>query len=214
MKKVLYSALYAEDGFPFQGLAERVQVVGRAHDMIEPDSILVLWGGADIDPALYGHRESKTTYTSEYRDNAEWKMLQMAMAMGIPIIGVCRGAQMLCAAAGGFLIQDVTRHAGYNHTCKTYDNQIFNVNSIHHQMMAGLEGVDHTLLAWSEHNRSQHYLIQDDMVYNPPAGWREPEMVDFPAIKGLAIQWHPEAMQENCAATEFILKEFKERYVS
>ena len=212
MKKVLYSAMFDNEAYPFHVLAERVETVKLPSEMPERDSVLVLWGGADINPKYYNHKSSKTTYTSARRDPLEWDLLHHAITRGIPIIGVCRGAQMLCAAAGGYLIQDTTSHAGPRHMCTTFDGEEFVVNSIHHQMMAGLEGVDHQLLAWTSQNKSRHYLIQNDQVYTPPKNWVEPEMVDFPSIKGLAVQWHPEGMDNTSLATQFILKHYGERY--
>ena len=211
MKKVLYSISFGSDAYPFHDLAQRVQVVRHADAIVEEDSVVVVWGGADINPNLYNHPTSKTTYCYNARDDLEWKSMQRAIKMGIPIIGVCRGAQMLCAAAGGFLIQDVTNHAGYGHTITTPDGSVISVNSIHHQMMAGLERVDHELLAWSTENRSTHYTWKNDLTYPTPAGFKEPEMVWFPRIKGMAVQWHPEAMKEDCLATQYIMKEYHAR---
>lgn len=210
MKKVLYSAYYA-GAFPFGDLAEFEVKVNSPDEMTETNSLLVLWGGADINPNFYGHPKSRTTSCFSGRDFVEWGCLKRAVALGIPIIGVCRGAQMLCAAAGGFLLQDVHNHAGSNHTITTKYGDVLRVNSIHHQMMAGLENVEHDLLAWSTENRSGIYTWKDDQDYVPPSGFKEPEMVYFPKIKGYAVQWHPEAMHEESPATQFILGEYHER---
>lgn len=211
MKNVLYSAAFGGDCYPFHNLARKVEVVKEAEQMKEKNAVLVVWGGADISPTLYGHAKSRLTWPSDYRDKIEWAAMKRAVALGIPIIGICRGAQMLCALAGGFLIQDVSNHQG-GHGIRTYDGSVMAVNSIHHQMMAGLENVEHELLAWvAPKNRSNAYLWKDDQEYVVPEGFKEPEMVYFPKIKGYAIQWHPEAMPEECQATEFILKEYYER---
>jgi len=202
MKKILYSVMYG-GAYPFEDLAENVVPVRSPDQMVERDAILVVWGGADISPALYGHKPSKTIYTSPTRDAVEWPCMKRAVEMGIPIIGVCRGAQMLCALAGGFLLQDVENHAGPRHTASTIDGSVIHVNSIHHQMMAGLEGVEHELLAWCDVPRSPTYTWKDDLIYTPPAGFKEPEMVWFPKVKGMAIQWHPEAMAKECDASPF-----------
>jgi gamma-glutamyl-gamma-aminobutyrate hydrolase PuuD len=209
MKRILYSAMYA-GVYPFEDLAEEARAVMHPSEMTETDSVLVVWGGADISPQLYNHPSSRTVYTSPTRDRVEWGCMQQAVKMGIPIIGVCRGAQMLCALAGGFLIQDVSNHAGANHTITTIDGTVMHVNSIHHQMMAGLELVDHELLAWSTAALSPRYIWKDDLVYNPPEGFKEPEMVYFPKVKGLAIQWHPEGMREESPATQFVMEKFHE----
>ena len=204
--KTLYSAFYTGDGYPFNHIAEEVVLAKNITDLQEKDSALVIWGGADISPDLYKHPHSRTTYPSQTRDPIEWALLHQAIKLGIPIIGVCRGAQMLCAAAGGFLIQDVSNHHG-SHMVHTYDGTIFNVNSIHHQMMAGYEKVSHKVLAWCDKPRSKSYLYRDDEFYQPPEDFKEPEMIWFPKIKGMAIQWHPEGMAVDSPASTFIFGE-------
>lgn len=211
MKKVLYTIMFGGDCYPFTDLAHEIVTVRKVEDIVERDAVMVVWGGADINPALYGHKQSRTTHCYDSRDKIEWESMKRAVELGIPIIGVCRGAQMACALAGGFLIQDTSNHAGYGHTVDTYDGSVIKVNSIHHQMMAGLEYVEHELLAWSSKNISGHYTWKDDIKYVVPDGFKEPEMVYFPKIKAYAVQWHPEGMAEDCLATEFIFKEYHAR---
>jgi gamma-glutamyl-gamma-aminobutyrate hydrolase PuuD len=206
---VLYSACYY-GAYPFEDMAHKVESVKDSDQMVNPDSILVIWGGADINPKLYGHPTSKTTHCYDARDTLEWACIQRAIALGIPMIGVCRGAQMMCAAAGGFLIQDVYGHAGRHHMVETNDGRRFMTNSIHHQMLAGLEKVDHVLLASMPQAISHKYTYKNDLVYTPPAGFKEPEMVWFPKIKAMAIQWHPEGMAEDCEATQFVMEKWYE----
>lgn len=213
--KVLYSAVYGE-GYPFSSLADKVVGVTKPSEMIEFDSALVVWGGADISPDLYGHPMSRrcAPYAGR-RDRVEWELMREAIDMEIPIIGVCRGAQMLCAAAGGVLLQDVNNHGGYGHEVTTHDGQTFHVNSIHHQMMVPY-AVKHELLAWATTPVGAPYIWKDDKIFDPGRdsgtdNWREPEFVYFPDIDGYAIQWHPEGMKENCPATKYILDFFNKK---
>ena len=209
MKKIIYTAMYGGT-YPFSELGSKTIKVHSPDEMTEKDAILIVWGGADINPSLYNHPRSVTVYTSPHRDAVEWPCMQKAVQLGIPIIGVCRGAQMLCALAGGFLIQDVSNHAGPNHAATTIDGSVIRVNSIHHQMMAGLENVEHELLAWSSTPLSKYYTWKDDREYIPPKGFVEPEMVYFPKVNGLAIQWHPEGMHEDSPATQFIMEKYND----
>lgn len=170
---------------------------------------LVVWGGADISPSLYGkdvgHRTGADK-TPSFRDNYEWRLMHKALELDIPIIGICRGAQMLCALSGGTLIQDVSKH-GSDHEITTCNGDSFTVNSLHHQMMYPFK-VDHDLLAWASPNRSEYYLD----VNTPIEVEIEPEAVYFQRVKGLAIQWHPEFMDIDTAATKYI-KELLKGYV-
>ena len=77
------------------------RLVGLAHG-------LVLTGGEDVDPALYGqapHPELSTVNAA--RDQVELAALRAALARGIPILAICRGIQLLNVALGGTLFQDL-----------------------------------------------------------------------------------------------------------
>jgi hypothetical protein len=210
--KVVYSGCFDPIAYPFDRMGERVEVARDARQMTEPDSMLVIWGGADIHPDFYNHPKSVTTYPGGKRDVLEFELMRKAVAMGIPIMGVCRGAQALCALAGGFLLQDVRGHAGHEHRITTFDGRKMWVNSLHHQMLAGYEDIGE-LLAWSEINRSEgRYIYRDDQVFVPPEGWKEPEMVYFPKVKGLAVQWHPEMLDDQEESTKFIFEMWEKKF--
>src|ERR1700752_5461016 len=78
------------------------------HPVSEVDAI-VLWGGTDIHPDFYNrsvHQRNHCPQAPSQRDWFEWELMREAVAQHKPIIGVCRGAQFICAFAGGILIQD------------------------------------------------------------------------------------------------------------
>lgn len=158
----------------------------------------LLWGGTDIHPSFY--KETRQRFSGapampSDRDKWEWKAMQYCKAMAIPIIGVCRGAQFVCAFAGGKLIQHVSGHANGNHNVVDQQGNIYNVTSSHHQMM-DVHGTQHSMLAWSQRPLSNIYYDKDSKtpkyIADNLAAFREPEIVFFPKIKGLAIQGHPE----------------------
>src|SRR5919112_964786 len=66
---------------------------------------LVLSGGADVGPELYGAEPQPLTVTRPDRDSAELLLARAALATDLPILGVCRGMQLLTVAAGGTLHQ-------------------------------------------------------------------------------------------------------------
>lgn len=202
----LVSAMY-DCFYPFQemGLFSDYKI-GMHPDDLDKDSCLVVWGGSDISPTLYNKPVSRATHAEErlsHRDAVEWELMKGAKELGIPIIGICRGAQMLCALAGGFLIQDVTNH-GSAHYATTSDGKVLKVSSLHHQMMYPWE-VDHVLVAQSKHRLSRHYMDVDTFVEVPC----EPEFVYFPKERGIAIQWHPEYMDVECEANNFVKEQVK-----
>ena len=188
----LVSAIYNDAG-PFEAIngVNNFEVSYKADDLTTND-ILLLHGGADISPSLYNHPVSEYTGATKQlsqRDSIEWSMLQRAIELGIPIVGICRGAQMLCAAAGGYLIQHVDNHSG-DHTVVDKDGEEFTVNSVHHQMTYPFD-VDHQLLAWVQTKRSNRHLLGNGKSITMELSV-EPEAVFFPKINGFGVQFHPE----------------------
>lgn len=181
--------------FPFDDVFSHKQDI--LHQGIEGIDALVLWGGTDIHPSYYGethHSRSQAFMNPPSRDVLEWKAMVYCKLHNIPMIGVCRGAQFMCAFAGGKLIQDVTGHAqGGSHDVITNDGQVFSTTSAHHQMMYPFD-VPHEMLAWSKTKRSAHYQNGDDAPIASMFDKVEPEVVFFPKIRALCIQGHPEWM--------------------
>jgi putative glutamine amidotransferase len=69
---------------------------------------LVLIGGWDVDPALYGQpRHPKTENVSVARDTPETGLVRRALTDRLPVFGICRGLQVLNVALGGSLVQDI-----------------------------------------------------------------------------------------------------------
>lgn len=110
---------------------------------------LLLTGGNDIDPALYGEAIlNDTVVTAPERDLGEPRLCELAMQRGLPILGICRGMQMLNVHFGGTLYQDIPTQleGAVNHQTK-HDCQLMpasplwelvgedsiTVNSHHHQ---------------------------------------------------------------------------------
>lgn len=199
----LVSAIWP-DFHPFEGLHNITGLDSfEDPDDLKEGDILIIHGGSDIHPSLYNKGRSLHSGASDKpstRDLIEWALLQKQIQLGNQIIGICRGAQMLCAAAGGYLIQHVTGHGG-SHNVKTFDDKVLPVNSIHHQMMQP-QGTKHKLLAWSEHNRSSVYFDVDEKV-NVDI---EPELIHFTEIKGFAPQWHPEMMRADHPANKYLME--------
>jgi putative glutamine amidotransferase len=81
---------------------------GDASDIVDRVQALVLSGGSDIDPALYGEaRHPSVTRVVRERDEFELALCREALERGLPILAICRGCQVLNVATGGTLIQDI-----------------------------------------------------------------------------------------------------------
>lgn len=176
-------------------------------DELQDGDILILHGGQDISPSLYKQKRNKLTAaedTPSERDALEWALLLRAKEMKLPIIGICRGAQMLCAAAGGTLVQHVNGHSG-SHNIRTNNREVLRVNSIHHQMM-NPANTHHVVLATAFPSKSDVYVGENTFITMK----EEPELVYFHELKGLGIQWHPEMLSKNDKATGYLFTKMSE----
>lgn len=85
-----------------------------AQEMLEPLDALVLVGGGDIDPRLYGQEPGPNNYgMDEVRDGLEVSLLREADSRLLPTLAVCRGMQVLNVAFGGTLFQDLPSQGGF-----------------------------------------------------------------------------------------------------
>lgn len=82
--------------------------IDRIEEVLSTIHGLVLAGGDDIDPARYGAVPHATTkVVPAARDRFEIELARQAMQTGLPLLGICRGQQVMNVAAGGTLIQDI-----------------------------------------------------------------------------------------------------------
>jgi putative glutamine amidotransferase len=98
---------------------EAMRVAGiAAHELVyeqdEPDAVVtrhagvMLLGGGDVDPALYGEeRHAATEVVAAPRDTYEIALVRAALARDLPVFAICRGIQLLNVALGGTLVQDI-----------------------------------------------------------------------------------------------------------
>ena len=208
----IVSVLY-NDHSPFDTFFPNADllVANGPGDIPEDAAFIILHGGADISPSLYNAPLAKQTWADakpSHRDSVEWACIRQAADLGVPIFGICRGAQMLCAAAGGRLIQHVNNHGGYHDVVDNKGN-VFEVNSIHHQMQYPFE-VDHQMLAWSTEILSDVHI---DPLRSPDKEINiEPEAVYYPKLRGFGVQWHPEMLSPSEQSNKWVRAKIKELF--
>lgn len=126
---------------------------------------LILCGGGDMDPAWFGQENRGSHPPDALRDKAEMELFQAFYRAKKPILGICRGMQLISIALGGDLIQDLPPeqalfHGGARfvvHPIRAAEGSLlhrlygpaFPVNSYHHQAVDRL-GRDLIPTAWSE----------------------------------------------------------------
>lgn len=175
--------------------------ISPKHNLLKTPKLqgLVISGGADIDPTLYGQDNVASTGLDPYRDRLEQECVEMAYASKLPMLGICRGAQMINVARGGSLHQDVPSvFEGFLPTESTF-GKIFVRRKVcldRGGMLAGLMDNEESVWVNSLHHQAVHEL---------GAGLRatahDEEFGMIQAIEGrdlahfvVGVQWHPEFM--------------------
>ena len=183
------------------GVAVMLPPDERAID--DPDSVLdlidglILAGGADIDPDAYGsERHAETVGTVPERDTFEIALTRRAFERDMPLLGICRGMQLMNVARGGTLLQHLPESHGHHE---------------HRRNPGSFDGADHDVrlqdgslaaLAAGETNhgtKSHHHQGVDRLGEGlEVTGWSTldelPEAIEVPGSRfALGVQWHPEA---------------------
>ena len=161
---------------------------------------LVLTGGGDIDPAAYGAApHPRTGGVSAGRDQAELELLAAALAAGLPVLGICRGLQLLNVARGGTLHQHVADlgtagDSGHTPAPGTFGSHPVRVAP--GSLLAGILAADGPLAVATAHHQAIDRL-GDGLT---ATAWAQDGLVEAVELAGgehhpfvLAVQWHPEA---------------------
>jgi len=151
---------------------------------------LVLFGGEDISPYWYEEKavRAHASNSPSHREMIESIYVDECFEKKIPILGICRGAQFMCAYLGGSLWQHVDNHAvGDRGHEMIFEGKICRTNSYHHQMMRPRGEME--VLAWvgPPLSRSKWGEVEFLDCEEP-----EPEIVYHRSKKVLMIQGHPE----------------------
>lgn len=152
---------------------------------------LVLPGGADVEPVLYGAvAETDEMPPEKIRDDFEFALLDVAEANDTPVLGICRGIQLINVWAGGDLHQDVPQHAAFDDPPATLQHEItFTEGS----RLRGLYGEHHTV------NSLHHQTLKnvgERYRVTGRAGDGQIEAIEHVELPIIAVQWHPEMLPE------------------
>jgi putative glutamine amidotransferase len=180
------------------------------HAVEEIDGLL-LTGGADVAPQSYGETPLKPAWGGDaHRDAYERRLVELSLAAGKPVFGLCRGIQLLNVALGGTLYQDIQtqiegslvhrdwhRYDDLGHDIRIDAGSAVGklyggaselaVNSIHHQALKELgEGL--TATAWAP-----------DGIVEAVQDFRDGRWI-------LGVQWHPEWLEPDRVQSDEIAK--------
>jgi putative glutamine amidotransferase len=177
--------------------------VAAPEETLERIDALVLAGGADVDPATYGEEGAPETYgTDPRRDGVEVALVHAATTAEMPLLGICRGMQILNVAFGGTLVQHLPdaldgseRHRpdlgvfGEHQVrlepgslaARAAGSELIDVKSHHHQ---GVDRMGDGLVV-------SGHCVEDDVI----------EAVEHPGHDfALGVLWHPEEAEPQVLA--------------
>lgn len=166
---------------------------------------LLLHGGADLSPETYNEQPLEPQWGGDlWRDEHELLALRLAIEMRLPVLGICRGAQLINVYFGGSLYQDLTtQHAGslVHRDWHQYDDLHHDVEFAPEGLLHKLFGVSHGIVNSVHHQGikelGEHLVVE---ARCPHDGVVEAIRVTHPKAPWiLGVQWHPE-FQQACPA--------------
>lgn len=184
---------------------------GDIQRLLETCDGFLFTGGHDVDPALYGQEKAPVCGDCcPARDSMEAKLLKAALAADKPVLGICRGLQLMNVVLGGTLYQDLpSQHP----------------SPVSHRMAAPYGRAEHTVdiapgsplsrLPQSLGvNSCHHQGIRDLAPGLAPAAAAPDGLVEAAYVPGkrhaLAVQWHPEFFSADHEPSAMIFKAFVE----
>jgi putative glutamine amidotransferase len=190
---------------------EAVQRAGALVLMLAPDRLLleapeevldlldglVLAGGADIDPASYGAKpHPETLDTVPERDRFEIVLVRAAIEHELPVLGICRGMQLINVAYGGTLLQHLPERFGHHEHLRvpgTFDGADHDVELVEGSLAARAAGETHHATK-SHHHQGVDRLGDGLRVSGSSEMDGLPEAIEMTNRRFvLGVQWHPEA---------------------
>jgi putative glutamine amidotransferase len=201
---------------------EAVQRAGAIALMVPPDEHLaadprqvlemidglMLAGGADIDPSSYEQDAHPLTVdTVSERDAFELALASAAIEADIPVLGICRGMQLINVARGGTLLQhlpELLGHEEHRRVLGSFDGSEHDVVLSEGSLAAGAAG-ELVHVTKSHHHQGVDRLGEGLVVSGISTLDELPEAIELPGRRFvLGVQWHPEADEESPVVGAFV----------
>ncbi len=179
---------------------------------------LLLSGGIDVDPFFYNPAlkdyPNKPLAWNRERDQFEIDLFQSALALSMPVLGICRGLQLVNAALKGTLTPDIEATGKQNHRSQGGDDYIHTVTLIENSLLANITGVIEGTVNSAHHQSVE--TIAPDLSINCWAAENIAEGIEWkdPTNKSplICVQWHPERINNN--NTNPLSKNIREWFLS
>ncbi|MBQ3078505.1 MAG: gamma-glutamyl-gamma-aminobutyrate hydrolase family protein [Clostridia bacterium] len=192
-----------------EGIVKAVERLGGEVFLIDYDNIrlyeligmivqldgVIFAGGVDVAPFYFGQDKSPACgEIDEKRDRVELNMFPLLRTRGIPILGICRGCQVINVAFGGTLIQDIPEKFGFSHRQDDANGKFFHDIDIKEGTNLYKIMGEKTLLTNSYHHQAVDEL-GEGLIAN---AWSKDGLIEGieasePGQFVLGVQWHPES---------------------
>jgi putative glutamine amidotransferase len=152
---------------------------------------LILAGGSDVDPATYGAEpHPETRGTNEERDRFEVALARAALERDMPVLGICRGMQMLNVACGGTLEQHLDDVQTHRHTPGQFGDHEVQLDP---ESLAARAAGGERVLVKSHHHQGVDRVGDGLQVTGRNPGDGVVEAIELPDRQfALGVLWHPE----------------------
>lgn len=153
-------------------------------------------GGSDLDPALYEQKaHPETTGIDPARDAGELALVRGALARDLPVLGICRGSQVLNVALGGELVQHLPDLVGDDHHVQTLGT--FARHEVAIASGSRLEGLIGERAAIKSHHHQGFSRLGEGLDPAARDSDGTVEAIEAPARRfTLGVLWHPEAGED------------------
>ncbi len=172
-------------------------------------------GGEDVDPVFYGEeKRHESVHDNQARDEFEFALLEDAMARRAPILGICRGVQMINVKFGGTLYQDMKEDAGPETEHRQTDVGKTRQEPSHSILVTDADSSLGTILHGTCRVNSLHHQAVKRLGRGLKVTARSEDgfveavesAADYPFL--MAVQWHPEEMVNGSAEQREIFTRF------
>jgi len=207
MRKVAFTIGYLRKAGPY---LDALRAVGLDVEPFTPENPpsslipytgLVLGGGGDIDPKYYGEPNRQAQDPHRERDEMEMALFKQARDRGVPVLGICRGLQLINVAYGGTLDQHIgDAHRGDTHLGGTSKHATHAVNVVDGTLLRSIAGTARFDVV-SRHHQAVKVLGAGLRVSATAADGIVEAVEDPSRAFLLGVQWHPE---ENARSPEDI----------
>jgi putative glutamine amidotransferase len=171
---------------------------GRNRELLDLVDGLILSGGGDVDPSAYGEEPQQGLFLVESdRDVAEGELLHAAAESRVPVLGICRGLQLINVSFGGTLVQELAGESGQDH----HPQHVPDAKPVHPVLVEPGSLLAHAVGDTRIDVNSTHHQAVDVI----PDSLRVTARSLDDVVEGLelrrsdvwvvGVQWHPEAME-------------------